>query len=171
MIMFKPQRNSGHGGWQGGDKRFGDRKPWERNSGGRDFARPAMHPAVCAECGNPCEVPFRPIEGRPVYCTNCFKKDETREQRRPAGSEFRQPKFEERRANAAPFARSESFAPSANTAQFADQLKSLNAKLDAILKILTPVVPPVATKIEEVKEEALAPKKVKKEKVAKKTKK
>jgi CxxC-x17-CxxC domain-containing protein len=31
-----------------------------------------MHHAVCAECGNDCEVPFRPTGDRPIYCKNCF---------------------------------------------------------------------------------------------------
>jgi len=33
-----------------------------------------MHQAKCADCGSDCEVPFKPIEGRPVYCRNCFAK-------------------------------------------------------------------------------------------------
>lgn len=32
-----------------------------------------MHQAVCAECGNSCEVPFRPSGDKPVFCSNCFK--------------------------------------------------------------------------------------------------
>lgn len=35
-----------------------------------------MHDAVCANCGNACQVPFkpRPVEegGRPVLCRDCF---------------------------------------------------------------------------------------------------
>jgi CxxC-x17-CxxC domain-containing protein len=35
-----------------------------------------MHDAVCAQCGQACQVPFkpRPVEegGRPVLCRNCF---------------------------------------------------------------------------------------------------
>lgn len=35
-----------------------------------------MHAAVCAQCGQQCEVPFkpRPVEegGKPVLCKNCF---------------------------------------------------------------------------------------------------
>ena len=30
--------------------------------------------ATCAECGNECQVPFRPTEGKPVYCRDCFQK-------------------------------------------------------------------------------------------------
>ena len=33
-----------------------------------------MHKAVCADCGNECEVPFKPSEDRPVYCRDCFQK-------------------------------------------------------------------------------------------------
>ena len=33
-----------------------------------------MHPAVCAECGKECEVPFEPREGKPVYCSECYNK-------------------------------------------------------------------------------------------------
>jgi CxxC-x17-CxxC domain-containing protein len=32
-----------------------------------------MHKAVCSDCGQECEVPFEPQEGRPVYCRDCFK--------------------------------------------------------------------------------------------------
>jgi CxxC-x17-CxxC domain-containing protein len=37
-------------------------------------SRRRMFTAVCAECGNECEVPFEPREGRPVYCTECYNK-------------------------------------------------------------------------------------------------
>lgn len=33
-----------------------------------------MYDAVCAACGKPCKVPFKPTEGRPVYCSECFAK-------------------------------------------------------------------------------------------------
>jgi CxxC-x17-CxxC domain-containing protein len=33
-----------------------------------------MHAAVCASCGQECEVPFEPRGDRPVYCTECFAK-------------------------------------------------------------------------------------------------
>lgn len=29
---------------------------------------------TCAECGQKCEVPFKPSEDRPVYCRECFAK-------------------------------------------------------------------------------------------------
>ncbi|OGJ21822.1 DNA-directed RNA polymerase [Candidatus Pacearchaeota archaeon RBG_13_36_9] len=33
-----------------------------------------MHKATCSECGQECEVPFKPEEGRDVFCKECFKK-------------------------------------------------------------------------------------------------
>ncbi|NCB52933.1 MAG: zinc-binding protein [Clostridia bacterium] len=33
-----------------------------------------MYNATCASCGKPCKVPFKPTEGRPVYCSECFAK-------------------------------------------------------------------------------------------------
>ena len=30
------------------------------------------HPAVCTDCGTTTTVPFRPIQGKPVYCRPCF---------------------------------------------------------------------------------------------------
>lgn len=47
-----------------------------RNGGGfrRDFAQREMHKAKCSECGKDCEVPFKPVEGKPVYCKDCYMK-------------------------------------------------------------------------------------------------
>lgn len=33
-----------------------------------------MHDAVCAECGEKCQVPFKPDGTRPVYCKECYMK-------------------------------------------------------------------------------------------------
>ncbi|HDR53767.1 MAG TPA: DNA-directed RNA polymerase [archaeon] len=33
-----------------------------------------MHKAVCAECKQECEVPFKPSNDRPVYYRDCFAK-------------------------------------------------------------------------------------------------
>ncbi|HLC19822.1 MAG TPA: CxxC-x17-CxxC domain-containing protein [Candidatus Nanoarchaeia archaeon] len=40
----------------------------------RDFGPREMHKATCAECGNECEVPFKPAGDRPVYCRTCYSK-------------------------------------------------------------------------------------------------
>ena len=31
-----------------------------------------MFAAVCGECGKECQVPFKPTEGKAVYCSECF---------------------------------------------------------------------------------------------------
>lgn len=33
-----------------------------------------LHEAKCSECGNMCEVPFKPDPHRPVYCRDCWTK-------------------------------------------------------------------------------------------------
>jgi CxxC-x17-CxxC domain-containing protein len=59
----------GHGGrggrgGGGGGGRFG----------GRGFGPREMHKATCSDCGQECEVPFKPTDGRPVYCRDCYQK-------------------------------------------------------------------------------------------------
>lgn len=31
-----------------------------------------LYEAICADCSKICEVPFKPVEGRAVYCKQCF---------------------------------------------------------------------------------------------------
>jgi len=96
------------GGREGGRDRgsFGGRD----RDGGRErrTERLEMHSAVCDKCGKDCEVPFRPTEGKPIYCDDCFK-DKNME----AGS------------------RSEMGKPKSN-----ETFDQLHKKLDRILKIL-----------------------------------
>jgi len=33
-----------------------------------------MSKAVCSDCKKDCEVPFKPTEGKPVFCRDCFPK-------------------------------------------------------------------------------------------------
>ena len=56
----------GRGGYGRGGGGFGGR-------GGYGGPR-EMHKATCSDCGAECEVPFKPTEGRPVYCRDCFQK-------------------------------------------------------------------------------------------------
>ena len=46
-----------------------------RGRGGGGFGGPReMHDATCSDCGNACQVPFKPAEGKPVYCRDCYQK-------------------------------------------------------------------------------------------------
>lgn len=33
----------------------------------------AWFDTICANCGNPARVPFKPKQGRPVYCHPCYQ--------------------------------------------------------------------------------------------------
>lgn len=87
--MYNDQH--GHGGGYGGGNRFGDK----RFSGGGD--KP-LFKATCAKCGNTCEVPFKPNGSKPVYCRDCFKKEDSGfEPRRSSNLDFgNRPSFGDR---------------------------------------------------------------------------
>jgi|SRR3989344_5740101 len=67
-----------------------------------------MFTVTCAKCGERCEVPFKPRGDKPVFCSDCFRKNESYESR----SESRSP------------------APSRN------ELDQINEKLDKIMRKL-----------------------------------
>ena len=75
-------------GFGGRGRSFGGRSSF---GGGRGGDRPSMHQAVCGECGQECEVPFKPTGSRPVFCSNCFEKQKGGDDRRGGfGSERRE---------------------------------------------------------------------------------
>src|SRR5689334_5670388 len=99
------------GGFRGGRSSFG---------GGDRGSRP-MFDAICSNCGRACQVPFRPTNGKPVYCSDCFEKMGGRNDRQ--GSD--RPRFDDRKP---------SFDQNKAT------LDALNSKLDKILNLLQPKV-------------------------------
>lgn len=52
----------------------GKRGAMSNSFGRKDFNEKKMYSAVCSKCGSSCELPFRPKEGKPVYCDECFGK-------------------------------------------------------------------------------------------------
>jgi len=59
------------------NRRFGNSRP--------SFGGPReMHKATCSDCGTETEVPFKPIEGRPVYCRDCYQKHKNDRPSRPS---------------------------------------------------------------------------------------
>ncbi len=40
----------------------------------QSFGLQDKHKATCSECKQECEVPFKPTEGRPVFCGDCWSK-------------------------------------------------------------------------------------------------
>jgi CxxC-x17-CxxC domain-containing protein len=61
-------------GFENEPKRCRDCRSNRRNRNAGSRAPREMFQAVCAECGAETEVPFRPVDGRPVYCMDCFQK-------------------------------------------------------------------------------------------------
>lgn len=47
-----------------------------KSFGKRDGGPVTMHKTSCAQCGNSCEVPFKPNGKKPVLCGDCFRKDD-----------------------------------------------------------------------------------------------
>ena len=111
---FGPSTSSGHSGG-GGFKRGG--------FGGNKFGGDKeMFDAICADCGKPCKVPFRPTNDRPVFCRDCFAKNGG-----PAGKA----KFGDASRKDSGF----------NTSKANDdvkkQLDTMNVKLDNLIKIVS----------------------------------
>ena len=64
--------SGGRGGFGGSSRGgFGGGRPGGR--GGFNRGPPKeMHKAICSKCKKECEVPFKPTEGRDVFCRDCF---------------------------------------------------------------------------------------------------
>lgn len=89
-----------------------------------------MHQAICSECRKECEVPFRPVAGKPVYCTECFggKKN--------AGFDsFARKDFAPR----APMQRPVAETPKVND-DVSRQLQAINVKLEKLIQIADALV-------------------------------
>ncbi len=79
-ALKKAQRDSGSsdsyssygggssGGYSGGSSRGG------YGGGGSSYDRGPreMFDTTCSNCGKAAQVPFRPTQGKPVYCNECF---------------------------------------------------------------------------------------------------
>ncbi len=162
--------------------------------GGRDGGRPVMHKATCNECGASCEIPFRPTGGRPVFCSDCFAKQGHDNKRSDFGGDRRdRPRFADKSMHQTVCSKCGNdcqvpFRPiggkpvfcdncftkggnergdNKNSGEIMEQIKMLNAKIDKLIKILSPNVMVEKTiKPEMVKDTVV--KKIAKEKTAKK---
>lgn len=128
---------------EGADSRGSDTG---RGSENRSFGRSnseerQMFDAVCSSCGNNCQIPFRPSQGREVFCSRCFEKNEgSSDTRRPERRSFDRPSFnrEDTRSR-----------PTQDTPNYKAQFEALNAKMDRILNLLTPKVAPLESVIDD----------------------
>lgn len=103
------------------NNRSGGRRHGGGNFRRRDSGRREMHKTVCDECGNNCEVPFRPSGDKPIYCSDCFEKKESGSLRKSDRKSSRRLGGEERdRTNK----------------QLLDQVTLINTKLDSIMSVI-----------------------------------
>ena len=155
-------------------KPHGNRDRDNRGGGrGNDrFDRPVQRfPATCSQCGKQCEVPFRPSNGKPVYCNTCFGSNKGSTPSYGGGSNSGGG-FSSRSSESRPD--SNYSRPAAADNRIDDikrQLDSMNAKLESILqkiggsKPLAPSVPAITLKTApktETKKKTAAPKTAKK---------
>ena len=47
-------------------------KPYLKKNNSPDIPRPQRHQVICADCRASTTVPFLPVKGRPVYCSDCL---------------------------------------------------------------------------------------------------
>jgi CxxC-x17-CxxC domain-containing protein len=64
-----------YGGGSYGGGSYGGSSYGGSSYGGDYSSRPPreMFTATCSNCGNEARVPFRPTNGKPVYCSDCFR--------------------------------------------------------------------------------------------------
>ena len=99
-----------------GKKESSSNNRFERRDSGRSDSRDKkMFDAVCSECGQACEVPFRPTGDKPVFCNNCFGK----------------------RKNSGSSKKNIVSTTAIGSDKYKKQFEMLNGKLDEILKMLT----------------------------------
>ena len=150
------------------DKRDSGRSD-KRDSGRRSFEK-QMHEVTCDKCGKRCEVPFKPTEGKPVYCSDCFEK---------TGNSSRYGDRDSKRSDRGDYNRSggrdsgrfsKRDSGSNKPEQFTKEFDQLNRKLDTILKALEVSKKEQVEEVSEkpVKEPKKTEKKVEKKKIAKK---
>lgn len=133
----------GFGGKKFGGSKFGAKKSWDRGGssgrggsfsrGGSD--RSMMHDATCGQCGKSCQVPFKPSGSRPVFCGNCFNKEEYSAGKERRGSDARRPSYQDRSSERSSYD-SRSAGTGSGTSSIDEQIKKINAKLDRILEAM-----------------------------------
>src|SRR3989344_1104997 len=95
------ERSGGRNGFKGQDSRRSEKRTLE------------MHDVTCDKCKKQCQVPFKPTGDKPVFCSDCFRKNE--------GSSGNSGSMNQRPVQ---------------SGVSLEQLNQINAKLDKILKFI-----------------------------------
>lgn len=81
----KPSKRSDKGDsrrrGRGSFEERGGKHSGRESRGKREFT---MTKVICSSCGENCEVPFKPTSNKPIFCSNCFRKEDGRSSHRPA---------------------------------------------------------------------------------------
>lgn len=141
-------RSSGRDSRSGGRDRGGRFGGRDSRSGGRDRGDREMHSVVCDDCGDNCQVPFRPTAGKPIYCDSCFGKHNDRGDRRGGGRDSRGGgSGGDRRGGSG-----------GDNDKMARELSSMNSKLDRLITLLDPSAKSEKKAVpKKVKEDVVAP--------------
>lgn len=156
-------KKGGKGGF-GGGKRGGFGKPSfgggksfgaKRGFGRKDGEEREMFDAVCSNCGNDCQVPFKPNGKTPILCKACFAKSKGDEEgggrqfggeRRSFGAGKREPgsfekrnEFGTRTSFKGERAHVQSSASDPRVGELVNGLAEVNQKLDRLLNLLSGV--------------------------------
>ncbi len=93
----------------------------------------ATFQTTCAQCGNPCEVPFRPTEGRKIYCQACFRNIKNQERMKRENTRFQQRNFGgQKNLNRPEF---DGGRPAGGN-ETVRQLQIMNAKIDRLVRAM-----------------------------------
>ncbi len=149
----------------GGQSFSGNKGKKMRFGGGKGGNRSSMHKAICTDCGKDCEVPFRPTGDKPVFCSDCFRKNRGGNSGKFKGGNKRDFNNRNSRPN---FGNNPSHQnnSSGNTGNYETQLKQLDLKLDKILELLAPVISQETKKTKTTNKKVTAKKSVPKKKKA-----
>jgi CxxC-x17-CxxC domain-containing protein len=126
MGRFKKDKNfagnsRGFGKSKDSGKKEFDMKNFDRR-GSRSSRDNGPHEVICAKCGIHTDVPFKPTTNKPVYCRDCFKRQDTADERRSSS-------FSKRGSE-------RSFQPQRDARPSDDGLAAINRKLDKIMEAL-----------------------------------
>lgn len=148
----KSRGGNDRGGYGGGRPKFGGDRSGGRDRGDRPMQ---MHKATCAMCQKPCEVPFKPTGDKPIYCSDCFKKqdgggrdfksgDRSFDSRPKGPSSIRHEHPNDRKGS--------------KDSELDKRLTIIESKLNRILDIINPPMPPVkkVRPVDEAREERKA---------------
>lgn len=84
------------------------------------------HKATCTKCGESCEVPFKPVNGKPIFCRNCFVKTGDTATGR-AGDRYPKREYQ-------PHGYTKPAPESGNGKDVMKQLEILNAKIERLIQ-------------------------------------